>query len=149
MERYKADEKLLRRVRTASEQELVILAGEIRKKITEDVSKNGGHLASNLGVVELTLALHRVFNTPEDKVVWDVGHQCYAHKLITGRWDAFESLRTHGGITLTGFTRLAHISRNAAELSVVNLCNMGVITLQYHNGHCLITPSPDNNINNP
>lgn len=58
-------------------------------------------------------------------------------------------LRTHSGITLTGFTRLAHISRNAAELSVVNLCNMGVITLQYHNGHCLITPSPDNNINNP
>jgi len=113
MQRYKADEKLLRRVRTASEQELVILAGEIRKKITEVVSKNGGHLASNLGVVELTLALHRVFNTPEDKVVWDVGHQCYAHKLITGRWDAFESLRTHGGIS--GFPKRAESEFDAYD----------------------------------
>lgn len=62
------------------------LAAEIRRTIIEVVGKNGGHLASNLGVVELTIALHRVFNSPEDAIVWDVSHQCYAHKLITGRY---------------------------------------------------------------
>ena len=61
------------------------LANEIRQKIIETVSKTGGHLAPSLGVVELTIALHYVFNTPEDKIIWDVGHQAYAHKLITGR----------------------------------------------------------------
>ncbi len=61
------------------------LAIEIRKYILEIVSKNGGHLASNLGVVELTIALHSVFNFPEDKIVWDVGHQTYVHKILTGR----------------------------------------------------------------
>ena len=62
-----------------------ILAEDIRKYILEIVSENGGHLASNLGVVELTLALHSVFNVPEDKIVWDVGHQSYVHKILTGR----------------------------------------------------------------
>ena len=61
------------------------LAQEIRNYILEVVSKNGGHLASNLGIVELTLALHTVFNVPEDKIIWDVGHQSYVHKIITGR----------------------------------------------------------------
>lgn len=69
----------------------------------EVVSKNGGHLASNLGVVELTLALHRVFRTPHDKIIWDVGHQCYAHKLITGRKNRFHTLRKLGG--MSGFPR--------------------------------------------
>ncbi|HBV96852.1 MAG TPA: 1-deoxy-D-xylulose-5-phosphate synthase [Desulfotomaculum sp.] len=79
------------------------LAAELRKKIIETVSVNGGHLAPNLGVVELTLALHRVFESPADKIVWDVGHQCYVHKIITGREDRFESLRKYGG--LSGFPR--------------------------------------------
>lgn len=75
----------------------------MRKKIIETVAKNGGHLASNLGVVELTVALHRVFDSPNDAIIFDVSHQCYAHKLITGRFSQFETLRAHGGIS--GFTR--------------------------------------------
>jgi 1-deoxy-D-xylulose-5-phosphate synthase len=73
-------------------EELPLLAQEIRENIIKTVSNNGGHLASNLGVVELTLALHYVFDTPKDKIIWDVGHQCYAHKMITGRGDRFDSL---------------------------------------------------------
>ncbi len=78
------------------------LAAEIRRQLIQTVSCNGGHLASSLGVVELTIALHRVFSSPEDKIVWDVGHQCYAHKLLTGRGDRFATLRQYGG--LSGFT---------------------------------------------
>ena len=74
------------------------LAGEIRNLILATVSKNGGHLASNLGVVELTIALHSVFNTPRDSVVWDVGHQTYVHKILTGRKDKMDTLRKFGGI---------------------------------------------------
>jgi 1-deoxy-D-xylulose-5-phosphate synthase len=77
------------------------LAGEIRKVLIDTVSQNGGHLASSLGVVELTIALHRVFHSPEDKIIWDVGHQSYAHKLLTGRKEGFSSIRTLGG--LSGF----------------------------------------------
>lgn len=77
------------------------LAEEIRSLITEVVSKTGGHLSSNLGVVELTIALHRVFNTPDDKIIWDVGHQCYTHKILTGRREQFQTLRQNGG--LSGF----------------------------------------------
>lgn len=75
------------------------LAEEIRQRIIDTVSVTGGHLAPCLGVVELTLALHYIFNTPEDKLVWDVGHQCYAHKLITGRRDNFHTLRQYKGIS--------------------------------------------------
>ena len=75
------------------------LAEEIRQKIVETVSETGGHLAPSLGVVELTLALHYVFDAPQDKIIWDVGHQAYAHKLITGRRDRFNTLRTFGGIS--------------------------------------------------
>ncbi len=78
--------------------ELGRLAAEIRAYILEVVSKNGGHLSANLGTVELTLALHRVFNTPADKIVWDVGHQSYTHKIITGRRERFRGLRQRGGI---------------------------------------------------
>ncbi|MGD8983674.1 MAG: 1-deoxy-D-xylulose-5-phosphate synthase [Desulfobacteraceae bacterium] len=80
-------------------QELEQLAGEIREKIVETVSETGGHLAPSLGVVELTIALHCVFDAPKDKIIWDVGHQAYAHKLITGRRDRFHTLRTYGGIS--------------------------------------------------
>ena len=79
------------------------LAREIREKIITTVSKTGGHLAPNLGVVELTIALHYVFDTPNDKLIWDVGHQSYAHKLLTGRKNAFHTLRQWGGIA--GFPR--------------------------------------------
>jgi len=78
---------------------LEILAKEIRQTIIETVSKTGGHLAPSLGVVDLTIALHYVFNAPKDKIIWDVGHQSYAHKLITGRRDQFHTLRTYGGIS--------------------------------------------------
>ena len=77
------------------------LCGELREEIVEAVSRNGGHLAPNLGVVELTVALHRVFDLPKDKIIWDVGHQTYAHKLLTGRRDRFSTIRRYGG--LSGF----------------------------------------------
>lgn len=86
-------------VKKLSKKELPVLAAEIRKEILNTVGNNGGHLSSNLGAVELTIALHRVFSTPEDSIVWDVGHQCYAHKLITGRYSAFHTLRQKGGIS--------------------------------------------------
>ena len=92
-----ADLKLLPR------QELPQLAAEIRRTIVDVVSKNGGHLASSLGAVELAIALHYVFDTPEDRIIWDVGHQAYAHKLLTGRNARFHTLRKHGGIC--GFTK--------------------------------------------
>jgi len=87
-----------------SAEEVQQLAEEIRDEMISVVSKNGGHLASNLGVVELTIALHRVFDAPHDKIIWDVGHQCYVHKLLTGRREAFASLRCHNG--MSGFPRL-------------------------------------------
>ncbi len=85
--------------------ELPQLAEEIRQVIVEVVSKTGGHLASSLGAVELAIAIHYVFDTPHDKLIWDVGHQAYAHKLLTGRRDNFHTLRQHKG--LAGFTRIA------------------------------------------
>ncbi len=83
--------------------ELNELCSDIREELINTVSQTGGHLASNLGVVELTVALHKVFNSPTDQIVFDVGHQCYTHKLLTGRKDDFHTLRTEGGIS--GFTR--------------------------------------------
>ena len=82
-----------------SVEELYHLASQIRETIIGQVAKHGGHLASSLGVVELTLALHYVFNAPDDKIVWDVGHQAYVHKLLTGRYDRFDTLRQQGGIS--------------------------------------------------
>src|ERR1700740_2967644 len=74
------------------------LAEEIRYELITRLAKNGGHLGPNLGVVELTLALHTVFDTPKDKFVWDVSHQIYVHKLLTGRRDRFHTIRTTGGV---------------------------------------------------
>ena len=88
--------KDLRHLSTA---EIKQLAQELRNLIIETVSHTGGHLASSLGVVELTLALHSVFDTPKDKIIWDVGHQCYAHKILTGRKNSFSTLRQYGGIS--------------------------------------------------
>jgi 1-deoxy-D-xylulose-5-phosphate synthase len=85
--------------------DLPLLASEIRKIIIDVVSKNGGHLAPSLGAVELAIAIHYVFNAPDDKIIWDVGHQSYAHKLLTGRRERFHTLRQHDGIC--GFTRMS------------------------------------------
>ena len=90
-------------VKNLDERQLPLLAEEVRDTIISTVSKNGGHLASNLGVVELSVALHRVFDSPRDKIIWDVGHQVYTHKLLTGRYDSFSTLRQEGGIS--GFSR--------------------------------------------
>lgn len=92
-------------IKKLSINELKQVASEMRSEIISVVGKNGGHLASNLGVVELTIALHRVFSSPKDAFVWDVGHQCYPHKLLTGRYDKFDTLRKAGGIS--GFTKTA------------------------------------------
>ncbi|MBR0509562.1 MAG: 1-deoxy-D-xylulose-5-phosphate synthase [Clostridia bacterium] len=103
------EEKLLPQIhgpqdlKKLNEDQLPALAAEIREKLIGTVSETGGHLSSNLGVVELTIALHRVFNSPKDKIIWDVGHQCYTHKLLTGRQEEFDTLRQPGG--LSGFTR--------------------------------------------
>jgi 1-deoxy-D-xylulose-5-phosphate synthase len=90
-------------LRELERNELPQLANELRKFLVESVSKTGGHLSSNLGTVELTIALHYVFNTPHDRLVWDVGHQTYAHKILTGRREGMDKLRMHGGVA--GFPR--------------------------------------------
>ncbi len=79
--------------------ELEPLAREIREELVRTVCSTGGHLGAGLGAVELTIALHTVFDAPTDRIVWDVGHQCYPHKLLTGRRDRFSTLRTRGGIS--------------------------------------------------
>ena len=90
-------------LRSLSRAELRKLADELRTYLLESVSKTGGHLSSNLGTVELTIALHHVFSTPEDRIVWDVGHQTYPHKILTGRRDRMPTLRQKGG--LSGFPK--------------------------------------------
>ncbi|MBT9258379.1 MAG: 1-deoxy-D-xylulose-5-phosphate synthase [Clostridiales bacterium] len=97
------DLKLPEDLRRLTDQELQELAGEVRRIMIETTSKNGGHLGAGLGVVELTLALHAEFESPRDKIVWDVGHQAYPHKLVTGRLHQFHTLRQPGGIS--GFLR--------------------------------------------
>ncbi len=92
-------------VKKLPEKALIELAEEVRWTIIETVSRTGGHLAPSLGVVELAVALHAVFDAPRDKIVWDVGHQAYAHKLLTGRYERFGTLRQDGG--LSGFTRMS------------------------------------------
>ena len=101
-------------VRKLNIEEPTRLAEEIRLKILETVSQTGGHLASSLGAVELTLALHYVFNTPQDKLIWDVGHQAYAHKIITGRKDRFHTLRQRDGIS--GFPKRAESNYDAFDV---------------------------------
>lgn len=90
-------------LRALPDRDLVALAHDLRREVIEVVSQTGGHLGSSLGVVELTIALHAVFNTPHDKLIWDVGHQCYPHKILTGRRDRMLTLRQAGG--LSGFTK--------------------------------------------
>src|SRR5438094_6849640 len=87
------------RLRTLDRRQLGQLADELRAYVLESVSKTGGHLSSNLGTIELTIALHYVFDTPEDRIVWDVGHQTYPHKILTGRREAMARLRMIEGIS--------------------------------------------------
>ena len=104
-------EKLLDKInypsdlRDLKKDQLEQVSKELRSEVIQVVSETGGHLGAGLGVVELTIALHYVFNTPKDKLVWDVGHQCYPHKIITGRKDRIKTLRKGGG--LSGFTKRA------------------------------------------
>ena len=99
------EDNLLSRIHSPSDlknlsvDDLYILCSEIREKLIATVAQNGGHLSSNLGVVELTVALHRSFHLPEDTLVWDVGHQCYTHKILTGRLEQIDSIRKEGGIS--------------------------------------------------
>ncbi len=100
-------------VKKLDKEELKPLAQEIRQFLIEKISRTGGHLASNLGVVELTIAIHRVFTLPEDKIIWDVGHQAYTHKLLTGRRDGFDTLRKYGG--MSGFPKRAESDCDAFD----------------------------------
>lgn len=100
-------------IKKLSEEEIEQLPGEIRKFILQKVAKTGGHLASNLGVVELTIALHLVLNFPEDKLIWDVGHQSYTHKILTGRKEGFDHLRQYGG--MSGFPKRCESDTDAYE----------------------------------
>lgn len=102
-DKYLAHIKSPADIKNMSNEQLSELANEIREELISTVSQTGGHLASNLGVVELTIALHKIFNSPNDKFVWDVGHQTYVHKLLTGRYADFHTLRTENGIS--GFSR--------------------------------------------
>ncbi|MBQ8741949.1 MAG: 1-deoxy-D-xylulose-5-phosphate synthase [Clostridia bacterium] len=103
----------INKIKNMSLSELEDLSREIREKIVDAVSKNGGHLASNLGMVEATVVLHKVFDSPKDSLVFDVGHQCYAHKILTGRAEALDDLRKYNGIS--GF-----LNRNESKHDVLN-----------------------------
>ena len=92
-------------IKNLTEEEIDTLQDEIRTFLVESIAKTGGHLASNLGVIELTMALHLSFDLTKDKIVWDVGHQSYTHKILTGRKDGFEHLREYGG--MSGFPKSA------------------------------------------
>ena len=116
-------------LRDLTQDELVTLGGEIREFILEKVSKTGGHLSPNLGVVELTLALHRSFDSPHDRIIWDVGHQAYVHKLVTGRRDEFDTLRHTGG--LSGYPSREESAHDFVENSHAST------SLSYALGHAL------------
>jgi len=103
MNKYLLQHKFPEDLRTMDYAQLELLSYELRDFLVESVSKTGGHLASNLGIVELTIALHRCFDTPKDKIIWDVGHQSYIHKILTGRMEEFDTLRQYGG--LSGFPK--------------------------------------------
>ena len=108
-----SERDILKELKAMSYKEMISLSQEIRKKIIDTVSQNGGHLASNLGMVEATVALHKVFDSPNDKFIFDVGHQCYAHKIITGRENEFSTLRQYEGIS--GFP-----NRKESEHDILN-----------------------------
>jgi len=116
-------------MRGFSREQIKQLADEVRAEVIDAVSVTGGHLGAGLGVVELTVAIHHVFNTPEDKLIWDVGHQCYPHKVLTGRRDRMRTIRKGGG--LSGFTKRAESEYDpfgAAHSSTSISAGMGFAT---------------------
>ncbi len=138
-------------VRGLTKAETDAFVGEIRQTIIETVAKRGGHLASNLGMVEATIALHRVFDCPEDSIVFDVGHQCYTHKLLTGRYEKFHTLRSFGGIS--GF-----VNREESEFDVLSeghsgasiSAALGIATANKlaGNGRCAVAVIGDGSLTN-
>ena len=122
-------------LRALDDSQLPQLATELRTEMIDAVSQTGGHLGAGLGVVELTVALHHVFNTPHDRLVWDVGHQCYPHKILTGRRDRIRTLRQDGG--LSGFTRRAESDFDpfgAAHSSTSVSAGLGMAVASQHQG---------------
>jgi 1-deoxy-D-xylulose-5-phosphate synthase len=131
LERMRSPEDL----KQLNERELRSLAEEIRRKIIETVKSNGGHMASNLGVIELTIALHRVFDSPKDAIVWDVGHQSYTHKLLTGRLKDFSLIRKKGG--LSGFPKRSesrHDIFDTGHSSTSISSALGLLEARWRNG---------------
>jgi 1-deoxy-D-xylulose-5-phosphate synthase len=128
-------------LRNFSLEELEGLAGELRKIIIDTINRNGGHLASPLGVVELTIALHRVFDFSVDRLIWDVGHQCYAHKLLTGRKDRFASLRIRDGIS--GYPKRSesawdHFGTGHSSTSISAALGMAIARDRRQEGHHVV-----------
>ncbi len=119
-------------LRALDHEQLVQLCGEIREFLIEKISRTGGHLSPNLGVVELTLALHRAFDSPRDRIIWDVGHQSYVHKIVTGRRDGFDRLRVFGG--LSGYPSREESAHDWVENSHAST------SLSYALGHALTNP---------
>ena len=103
------------RLREMDSVELQALSAEIRRFLISSVAETGGHLGSNLGIVEVTIALHRVFSSPDDAIVWDTGHQAYVHKLVTGRQEEFAGLRQRGG--LSGYPNRSESAHDLVENS--------------------------------
>ena len=119
-------------LRDLSDDELVELCTEVRLFLVEKISQTGGHLSSNLGVVELTVALHRAFDSPTDRILWDVGHQAYVHKLITGRRSGFDNLRRYGGMS-------GYPSREESDHDFIENSHAST-ALSYALGHALSHP---------
>ena len=122
-------------IRDLSDSELLQLSDEVRSFTIETITEIGGHLAPTLGVIELTVALHKVFDTPKDKIIWDVGHQGYAHKILTGRLDKFNTIRRMGG--LSGFLKRSESEYDvfgAGHASTSISAAVGVAEAQKHNG---------------
>ena len=117
-------------IKKLTDTELAELATEIRNFLVENISQTGGHLASNLGVVELTMALHLAFDLPKDKIIWDVGHQSYVHKILTGRREEFKTLRKLNG--LSGFPKINDSSTPSSLLINVSISS-GKIFLPFFN----------------
>ena len=147
------NEKLLDQInfpsdlRKLKKNQLNQVSEELRTELIEVVSETGGHLGAGLGVVEMTVALHYVFNTPKDKLVWDVGHQCYPHKIITGRKEKIRTLRKGGG--LSGFTKRSESEYDpfgAAHSSTSISSTLGMATAKKlsndNNNVCLLYTSP-------
>ena len=111
-------------IKELSDEELKILASEIRQFLIEKISDTGGHLASNLGVIELTMALHLFLDLPKDKLIWDVGHQSYTHKLLTGRKEGFDQLRKYGG--MSGFPKRKESECDCFDTGHVHFGGTGV-----------------------